>query len=279
MNQGKTMTLSGSAAYFDQVAEQYLSSYHARSPAGYALRVRLQRVLELMDQPRGKVLDVGCGPGILARELLNSGYDVWGVDASPSMIEQCRKQFEKNNRAHFTTGDAKSLPFPEEFFDTVICMGVIGSVTAGESALKEMARIVKKNGTLLISFPNLLSPYAAWKNFVFYPALAMVRPIYYRLAGRSQPPSLYGLGWRRPLRSLPLFFPGFQTARTVVEVMTKYGAEVTDIVYFNFNVFLSPLDELFPRWTLKVIKRLEQLRFGKLKWLGAGFILKAKRRS
>lgn len=256
----------GSPAYFNKVAEEYASWYYAQSPGGYALRVRQQRVLELLDRPSGKVLDVGCGPGVLARELLDRGCEFWGVDASPRMIEECRKHLGKNDRAHFGPADATSLEFPDEYFDAVICMGVIDRIPAYDAALKEMARVVKKNGTLLISFPNLLSPYATWKKFPFYPTVALLRPVYYGLAGRPQPPSM-------PSSLIKLY-----TARTAAKLLARHGVEITDVVYYYFNVFLSPLDELLPRWTARVIHRLEPLRFGRLKWLGAGFILKAKKR-
>jgi len=260
------MTMPGSPAYFETVAEEYASWYQAQSPGGHALRTRQKRMLELLDQPGGRVLDVGCGPGILTRDLLDLGYEFWGVDASPGMIEQCRKHFGRTDRAHFAVGDAASLAFPDGYFDAAICLGVIDRLQAHESAIREMLRVVKGGGTLLISFPNLLSPYAAWKTSVFYPLVERLRPLYYGLTGRPQRPSLLSS------------FVKLHTARTATDVVQRYGADVTDVVYFHFNLFLSPLDDLFPRLALRVTERLERLRFGPLKWLGAGFILKGKRR-
>jgi hypothetical protein len=60
--------------------------------------------------------------------------------------------------------------------------------------------------------------------------------------------------------------------------MTKYAGELTDVVHFNFNLFLPPFDQLFSRSAMWVAQKLEARRFGKLKWLGTGFILKAKKR-
>jgi ubiquinone/menaquinone biosynthesis C-methylase UbiE len=275
MNQDKVMALSGSAPYFDQVAEDYASWYHLQSPGGHALRVRQRRVVELLDERGGKVLDVGCGPGVLVRELLHLGYKVWGVDAAPRMIERCRKDFTETDRAHFAVCDATSLDFPDRWFDAVICMGVIDRIQAHESAIMEMIRVVRKDGTLLITFPNLLSPYAAWRNFVFYPAVSLLRPIYYGLAGRRQPPTPYDLDGPPKLRSLFSSLAKLPTPRSTAQLMSRYGTEVTDIAHFYFNVFLSPLDELFPRWTLRVTEKLERLRGSRLRWLGAGFIVKA----
>ena len=191
MDKDKVMQLSGSASYFNEMAEEYTLSYRSQSPMGYALRVRQQRVLELLDTSGGKVLDVGCGPGMLAVELLNLGHKVWGVDAAPAMIDLCRKQPGESGHAHFAVGDATNLAFPDGFFDAVTCIGVIDRIPTHKSVLREMTRVVKRNGTLIISFPNLLSPYAAWKLFVFYPTVALLRPIYYHLIRRPQPLSQY----------------------------------------------------------------------------------------
>ncbi len=59
--------------------------------------------------------------------------------------------------------------------------------------------------------------------------------------------------------------------------MSKHGATMVDVTYFYFNVFVSPLDEFFPRRALIVTENLERLRFGLLKWLGGGFIVKARK--
>jgi ubiquinone/menaquinone biosynthesis C-methylase UbiE len=270
------MTLSEPVRYFNETVEEYAAQYHAQSPGGHALRVRQQRVLELLDRAGGKVLDVGCGPGMLAEEMLGLGYEVWGVDAAPGMIAECHRQLDKSARTHFSVGDAANLAFADGFFDTVTCIGVIDRIEDHESVLKEMARIVRRNGTLIVSFPNLLSPYAAWKLFVFYPTIALLRPIYCSLAGHPQPLSPYRFAGFRRLLS-PSVSDKLQTPRKAVQLMATHGLEVTDVVYFNFNVFLPPLDELFPHGAMKATERLERLRFGKLRWLAAGFILKARK--
>ena len=53
---------------------------------------------------------------------------------------------------------------------------------------------------------------------------------------------------------------------------------VTDVAFYYFNVLLSPLDEWAPRIALRTARRLENLRSGPLKWLGAGFIVRAEKR-
>src|SRR5262249_14889150 len=79
--------------YFDQIAHVYALADQQHTTGGRARRVRRARVMELFDKPGGRVLDVACGPGVLAQQMLDEGCDFWGVDGSQRMIEQCHKNF------------------------------------------------------------------------------------------------------------------------------------------------------------------------------------------
>ena len=99
-----------SARFFDAVSPTYSQRYEEASPGGYAARVRKQRVLELLDKrgdpEGGRLLDVGCGPGIMVDDALQRGYEFWGIDAAPGMIERCLKRYGDSGKAHFAMGNA-----------------------------------------------------------------------------------------------------------------------------------------------------------------------------
>ncbi len=78
--------------YFDQIADVYALADLQDTTGGRARRVRRARVMELFDKPGGRVLDVGCGPGVLVLSMLSRGCEVWGLDGSPQMIEQCNQE-------------------------------------------------------------------------------------------------------------------------------------------------------------------------------------------
>jgi len=255
----------GSVPYFDSVADAYFDRYREDSIGGHALRERKARVLELLEGVRGRVLDVGCGPGVMVQDLLDRGLEVWGLDAAPGMIEQCRERFGKTSRAHFVLGEATKLSFPDGFFDALISIGVLDRIQSCDLALAEMARVVKRGGTFLVSFPNLLSPYAVWKNFVFYPIVGLLRHAYYGLARRPIP------------QGPPLSFASLRTRRAAARLMAGHKVQVAEAVYFHFNLFLSPLDDLIRPLAVKVTGRFEGLRFGRMRWLGVGFILIARK--
>jgi ubiquinone/menaquinone biosynthesis C-methylase UbiE len=112
----------GAISLFDATAQQYLAAYDANSLSGYVLRTRRARVLDLLGGLTGRVLDVGCGPGVMPREILDAGGEFWGVDGSPRMIAAGRR-FSGFARAHFAVADAVALPFADETFDGYCVLG------------------------------------------------------------------------------------------------------------------------------------------------------------
>ena len=249
--------------YFDGIAEGYSSLYHERTPGGTAFRLRKQRVLELFDKPSGKVLDVGCGSGVLVDDLMGQGCAFWGVDPSWQMINQCRKDYGSRHNAHFFVGGAEEIGLPDSFFDAVICMGVLERVGNNRAALRELLRVLKRDGTLIVTLPNILSPYLLWRDFIFYPVVSLLRPFYDRLFRKSE---------RAVIPGHTLYLAAIYN-----DLLIRNGCRVTDTVYCGFNLALPPLDSLFPGLTVTAMEKLEVLRHGMFRQLGACFIVKARK--
>jgi ubiquinone/menaquinone biosynthesis C-methylase UbiE len=240
-------------------ADEYARAYAEETPGGFALRVRRRRVLELFDKPGGRVLDVGCGPAEMVQPLLRLECEFWGLDPSPRMIEICQTRFGEFKNVHFVAGEAGQISFPDAFFDAVLCMGVIDGLKNFSQVIGEMLRVLKPDGTLIITFANRQSPYAQWKKYVFYPALVLVRRIMH--PGAHNDPVLI------PRR---LFTP-----KEASDLLAAAGADAKRVVGYFYNILLSPLDEVLPAATLWVNKKLEEARHGKPDWLAAGFIVMA----
>ncbi len=253
--------------FFDARARNYDREYEDETPAGYALRIRREKVMRLFDRPGGRVLDVGCGPGIMAAETMRLGCEFWGVDPSSGMIGICRNRFAGEPRAHFIAGDATSLPLAHGFFDAVMCMGVIDALRDRPRAIREMLRVLKPGGTLLLTFTNSRSPYSWWKKDVFYPLVSKYHGIKARLEGRPRASVMQLGGSTRTLYS----------ERAAVRLVESQGAIVSDIVPYHFNLFLSPLDEIVPRLALATARRLERSAGSLPGWMAFGFIVKARK--
>lgn len=117
------------------------------------------------DNSKTSLLDVGCGGGFISKELAERGFQVYGIDFSSEAIKFAQRQ---NPEINFQRSFIYKLPFPDEKFDIIICLGVFQTVLDPERALIEMARTLKREGTLIIRTLNTLSLSKAKKNNPFY---------------------------------------------------------------------------------------------------------------
>jgi ubiquinone/menaquinone biosynthesis C-methylase UbiE len=109
------------------------------------------KVIEMMDEePRGKVLDVPTGTGILADRLRKMGFEVSCCDINPSYFSIPDLKIE--------IGDLnQSLPYPGDTFDYLICLDGIEHTENPSNAIREFQRVLKKGGKILLSTPNFLN--------------------------------------------------------------------------------------------------------------------------
>jgi SAM-dependent methyltransferase len=108
--------------------------------------------------PGDKILDAGCGTGVYLEELLRLGQDVTGVDEDGDMLEYASSSRGKG--ATLIKAALQDLPFEPSTFDKVISVCTLEFIDGPLNALKEMARVLKKDGILLIGFLNRNSPWA-----------------------------------------------------------------------------------------------------------------------
>jgi ubiquinone/menaquinone biosynthesis C-methylase UbiE len=96
------------------------------------------------------VLDVGCGTGAHLEIYVDSGAECFGLDASPAMLEQAAARL--GDRAHLELGDATALPHMDASFDFVFTSLFLHELDEADrdSALSEMARVIKPDGRILI---------------------------------------------------------------------------------------------------------------------------------
>lgn len=138
-------------------AERYETWFD--SPEGHVALSREAMLLETMLKGwprRGKrVLEVGCGTGIFLEKLWAMGFDVTGIDKSPSMLEGARKRLR--NRATLHVGDGSHTPYDDDAFDYVVIWSVLEFCARPEAMLEEAARIAEKG--ILVGFLNRFSLY------------------------------------------------------------------------------------------------------------------------
>jgi ubiquinone/menaquinone biosynthesis C-methylase UbiE len=112
-----------------------------------------EEYLELLAvSPGERVLDVGCGSGVvtraIARRIAPDGRAV-GFDASPALLDLAQRHARDEGLAgviDFRAGDCRDLPFAVGSFDAVIAATVLAHVPGAERALKEMVRVTRSGG-------------------------------------------------------------------------------------------------------------------------------------
>ena len=100
-----------------------------------------------------RILDVGCSEGTVSKLFLDLGNDVYGIDIIPELIKKAK---QKGVKARVWDCE-KGLPFPNNYFDAVYAAELIEHIYDTEHLLKEARRVLKKNGVLILTTPNIAS--------------------------------------------------------------------------------------------------------------------------
>ncbi len=117
----------------------------------------LHAVRLLGGRQRGRALDIGTGPGQIVIKLARR-LTLWkftGVDRSQAMIAQANRNLavagsSLAGRVEFQVADGSSLPVPEASFDFVMCNSVLHHLAEPQKLLREMARLAKPSGAILL---------------------------------------------------------------------------------------------------------------------------------
>ena len=98
------------------------------------------------------VLDIGCGNGRSINDFINITTNIVGIDHDDIAVTDAKKNFKDYPNVKILKADARKLPFENDAFDFVICMGTFANFgDYRKQALLEMKRVLKKDGKIIIS--------------------------------------------------------------------------------------------------------------------------------
>lgn len=123
-------------------------------------KLKIHRVLRVLKEGRGKLLDIGCGGGQFLRTISRhcpTLSECHGVDLSLTAIEAARG-FQGFPTCFFEQGDGRTLPYADGSFDYVTAMDVMEHVTDTSAFLREVRRVLKPGGRFLFHVPCESSP-------------------------------------------------------------------------------------------------------------------------
>jgi len=144
--------------FHEEIAAGWTAGY---ARGGFARRLNLIRlILRRHVRPDDSWVDLGCGSGVLCRELLALGASVVAVDGSPRMPSDAREQMglEYAGRVNWIQSDVQSIDaLKNGAYDRVLCSSVVEYLDRPDALLKEVARILSPGGVPVISLPPTLS--------------------------------------------------------------------------------------------------------------------------
>jgi len=133
---------------FTRQAEPFAQAQAIRSPEA------LDRIVKMAEAgPNDTVLDVACGPGLLACAFARVVRHAVGVDITPAMLDQARKtQAEQGlTNVSWQSADVLSLPYPDHHFCIVVSRFVFHHLLDPLAALKEMKRVCQPGGRVVVA--------------------------------------------------------------------------------------------------------------------------------
>jgi SAM-dependent methyltransferase len=111
--------------------------------------------LELLPPPGRLTLDIGCGEGRLSRDLKTAGHTVFGIDASPTMVEHAK---EADPAIEVHLADAARLPFPTGFADLAVAFMSLQDIDDAGGAIREAGRVLEPGGRFCLA---IVHPFAS----------------------------------------------------------------------------------------------------------------------
>ncbi len=153
------------ADYFSKTVKYWHDLYSNDTLRGiysYAMIKRKEITIDVIDRYSDnrvlKVLDIGCGPGIVMAAIASRGHKIFGIDIAENMLEEARKKmlpYSGKEKVCYQ-GDIENLPFDDQSFDAIISLAVLQYLPDDHKSLLEMRRVIKKEGVIIICLPNKL---------------------------------------------------------------------------------------------------------------------------
>jgi ubiquinone/menaquinone biosynthesis C-methylase UbiE len=194
----------------------------------------------LASSPGGDLVDIGCGPGMMVRELLDTrqeDFRITALDRSAAMVKECAARAAGARNVATLVARVEKMPLRDASFDVALAMGVLEYADA-KAALAEIARVLRPDGRLLATMLNPMSPYRLVEWHVYWPLLRMVgrveRWLHVPLEKQHGAADTGICAYRE---------------RTFREMLVNAGMSTQDVVYYDVTMTVPPIDRITRRLT------------------------------
>lgn len=131
------------------------ADWNYRGLLGFITKKRFSLIKSLLpEQPSQRLLEIGYGSGIFLPELANHTKELYGIDIHDkhAEIESVLKDYGIS--ASLSRAEASHLPFPSDYFDSVVSVSALEFVDDLANAVQEIHRVLKKGGSFLLVMPG-----------------------------------------------------------------------------------------------------------------------------
>ena len=123
--------------------------YYARELVAHLMQIGRGRLIGVYKK-RGRIIDIGCGDGSFLKAMAGYGWEAYGLEISKSASDLIRDV----KGIKYVNGELDSTKFPSNYFDVVTLWHVLEHFYDPVTKLREISRILKKDGLLFLSVPN-----------------------------------------------------------------------------------------------------------------------------
>jgi ubiquinone/menaquinone biosynthesis C-methylase UbiE len=247
-------------AYFDSHADYYEASQY-RTRRRTFVNGRHEQIVALLGDlgvsRDATVLDAGCGPGNLVPEFAQRYARVLAMDASPRMLAIAASNASAFDNVEYQVGSIEALPFANESIDLVCSAGVIEYLPDCGQAIREMRRVLRTGGRLILPTTNARAP-AHWLR----------RP----LGAAARIPAVTRAFGLRP-GDFELYYHVVARFRDQLE-SAGFVLERERAFYLTLP---RPLDRIFPKFAGKLERGLDRYMSTSLRHLAEGYIAVARK--
>lgn len=163
-------------AWWDDDVGEFSSIRFTVNPVRFGYFQHVLNQERMLERGKRKLLDVGCGGGILAEEFARAGFEVTGIDPAPEAIETARAHASTSKlNIEYRVGFGERLPFPDGSFDHLACCNVLEHVDDVDRVIGEIARVLRSDGLFFYDTANrtFLSKFVVIKVMQDWPSTAI----------------------------------------------------------------------------------------------------------
>jgi len=220
--------------HFNNYAEggKWDSLYDPCNASSYSFIQRKNKVLSLLKKhgfEGKKILDMGCGSGVIVKETVELGGVFYGIDVSSNMIEALKKEhssLQQQGSVMAKVGDCTDTGYEDKTFDYVVGMGLIEYFDEPGLVVKEAKRILKDDGKIIFTVPR--------RDSLDYYAVLLTEPFRNLIKYRS-------------LKAKADIKRHKYSPSQLDDLMKVQGLNRVDCFYYNMKPICYPFTKVFPK--------------------------------